>query len=111
MAERKCFFSKTEGSFWEEKLIAFDYYPGFALSQAQKSIRSLHENILKTDDQLRVLEISTKSTEVLGTKLSAFHHKKSINCQARSAAIFVSLTLRGEIDNVIKDPVLFEAIY
>lgn len=211
MAERKCFIAKTEGPYWEEKLVTFHYYPGFSLSQAQKSIRSLHESILKTDDRLRVLEISTKSTEVLGTKLSAFHlrypadgqdyaienvfqsskvftnggpyldllhvhpkeaktderlktsgalvcfrqngrdwplipqtmfydwiyiwalyhdkelskkildyntftdivfnHKKSINCQARAAAIFVSLSLRGEIDSVIKEPRLFETVY
>ena len=40
-----------------------------------------------------------------------FNHKKSINCQARAAAIFVSLSKRGIIDEIISNPRLFEKVY
>lgn len=40
-----------------------------------------------------------------------FNHKKSINCQARAAAIFVSLSKRGIIDEIINNPRLFEKVY
>lgn len=211
MAERKCFIVKTDDTCWEEKLVEFDYYKGFALSQKQKSINSFHENISKIDDKFKVLEISTKSTVDIGRLLSAFNlryvenekdyaienvfqsakvfenggpyldllnvhpreaknderlknsgklvcfnlngrewplmpktmfydwiyinalynnrylaekildynvftdiefnHKKSINCQARAAAIFVSLSQRGIIDEIINDSSLFEQVY
>lgn len=211
MAERKCFIVKTDDTCWEEKLVEFDYYKGFALSQKQKSIDSFHENISKIDHKFKILEISTKSTTDIGRLLSAFNlryieneknyaienvfqsskvfenggpyldllnvhpreakrderlqnsgklicfnlngrewpltpktmfydwiyinalynnsylaekildynvftdiefnHKKSINCQARAAAIFVSLSKRGIIDKIINDPGLFEKVY
>lgn len=213
MAERKCFIVRTDNKYWEEKLIEFDYYKGFALSQKQKSIKSFHENILKIDDKFKVLEISTKSTIDVGRQSSAFNlryiengdnkncaienvfqsskvfenggpyldlrnvhpkeaktderlkksgrlvyfkldgrewplipetmfydwiyinalysnkylaekildynvftdieynHKKSINCQARAAAIFVSLSQRGIINDIINSPDLFEKVY
>lgn len=211
MAERKCFIVKIDDTCWEEKLVEFEYYNGFALSQKQKSINSFHENILKIDDKFKVLEISTKSTIDIGRLLSAFNlryiengknyaienifqsskvfenggpyldllnvhpreaknderlkisgklvcfklnglewplmpktmfydwiyinalysnsylaekildynvftdiefnHKKSINCQARAAAIFVSLSKRGIIDEIINNPRLFEKVY
>lgn len=40
-----------------------------------------------------------------------FNHKKSINCQARSAAIFVSLKRKGVLEEVINNPELFSKIY
>lgn len=76
MANRICFISKAEGyPIFEEKEIEFKYHTGFALSQKQKSIKSMHESIKDIDASLRVLEISTKSTEPLGVLLSAFNLK------------------------------------
>lgn len=40
-----------------------------------------------------------------------FNHEKSINCQARSAAIFVSLVKLGNINEVLKDIRKFKKIY
>lgn len=40
-----------------------------------------------------------------------FNHKKSINCQARAAAIFVSLKRQNKLSDFIKDLRLFESIY
>lgn len=73
MAERPAFFihqGKVIG-----KLYTFEWFPGFAVSQKQKSIESLHNAILKSDADAKPLEISTKSKESIGTKLSAFHLK------------------------------------
>lgn len=73
MAERPAFFIQ------DKKVISrqytFDWFPGFAVSQKQKSIESLHAAILKTDVHAKPLEISTKSTEPLGVSLSAFNLK------------------------------------
>lgn len=40
-----------------------------------------------------------------------FNHEKSINCQARSAAIFVSLIKKGIIEDVISNKEKFKKIY
>lgn len=52
--------------------ISFEWYPGFAISQKQKSIESLHFEALKKGYG-PLLEISTKSPEPLGRSLSAFN--------------------------------------
>ena len=51
----------------------FQWLPGFAPSQKQKSIAALHEAITAADSFAKPLEISTKSTSELGRKLSAFN--------------------------------------
>lgn len=40
-----------------------------------------------------------------------FNHKKSINCQARAAAIFVSLLKKGELEEKTKNKESFMTIY
>ena len=57
------------------KQFAFEWFPGFAVSQKQKSIESLHNAILEADADAKPLEISTKSSEPLGAELSAFNLK------------------------------------
>lgn len=71
MAERPAFFIH-QGKVVSE-MYSFDWFPGFAVSQKQKSIESLHNAILKTDVDGKPLEISTKSKEAIGIKLSAFN--------------------------------------
>lgn len=74
MAKRICFVSKpNEQPIYKEVEIEFDFFTGFALSQKQKSIKSLHVSIHKNNSTLQVLEISTKSTNPLGVALSAFN--------------------------------------
>lgn len=76
MAKRICFVSRpTEYPIFEEIEVEFKYYTGFAISQKQKSINEMHERINIMDKSLRVLEISTKSTEPIGVALSAFNLK------------------------------------
>ena len=53
--------------------IEFSWFPGFNISQKQKSIFSLHENIKLQTSLENILEISTKSYNDIGKKLSAFN--------------------------------------
>ena len=53
--------------------IEFKWHPGFAKSQLQKSIASLHETAEKLNKISPILEISSKSTSRLGVSLSAFN--------------------------------------
>ena len=71
MAERPVFFVH-QGKVVSE-IYSFEWYSGFAVSQKQKSIKSLHNAIIKADGDAKPLEISTKSTETIGVKLSAFN--------------------------------------
>ena len=70
MAERPVFFIR-QGRVASASC-SFEWFPGFAVSQKQKSIRSLHAAIRARDGAAVPLEVSTKGTEELGVKLSAF---------------------------------------
>lgn len=74
MAERPIFF--VDGDKVGKKNISFEWFAGFAVSQKRKSIASLHE-AAKRRGALNPLEISTKGTDILGVKLSAFSLKLS----------------------------------
>lgn len=51
----------------------FQWFPGFAASQKQKSIESLHDAIRQSDGAAAPLEVSTKSSCDIGARLSAFN--------------------------------------
>lgn len=76
MANRP-YFVVADGKkrFYLERDAEFKYAAGFALSQKQKCIDSLHDSILKDFPNARILEISSKSRETLGIELSAFNLK------------------------------------
>ena len=72
-------------------MYSFEWFPGFAVSQKQKSIESLHAAIRKTDADARPLEVSTKSKLPIGGKLSAFHlklHQNTLENIFQSAKVF-----------------------
>lgn len=76
MAKRICFISTpSEYPIYKEIEVEFEYSNGFAVSQKQKSIRSMHESVNKMDKSLHILEVSTKSTNPTGVALSAFNLK------------------------------------
>lgn len=52
---------------------AFAWSGGFALSQKQKNVVALHAAVMKADPSAKPLEISSKSLQPLGVKLSAFN--------------------------------------
>lgn len=73
MARRPVFLPKIEGNeFVEEKILYFDWYPGFSPDQVQKSIKSLHREALRQGFR-PVLEISSSSPQPFGVQLSAFN--------------------------------------
>jgi hypothetical protein len=76
MAKRICFISTpSEYPIYKEIEVEFEYFNGFAVSQKQKSIRSMHESVNRMNKSLQILEVSTKSTNPTGVALSAFNLK------------------------------------
>ena len=75
MAIRPVFVAQPSKPYVTTEPTEFDYYPGFALSQKQKCIESLHLSFISKDRGFEglLLEISTKSKQSLGVCLSAFH--------------------------------------
>lgn len=76
--------------------IEFQWHPGFAKSQLQKSIASLHEAAERLNKISPILEISSKSTLRLGVSLSAFNlslktqdgQRMSIECAYQGSKVF-----------------------
>ena len=76
--------------------IEFKWHPGFAKSQMQKSIASLHAAAEKLNKISPILEISSKSTSRLGVSLSAFSlsmqtldgQKMSVECAYQGSKVF-----------------------
>ena len=72
--------------FVEEVVLDFEWHSGFARSQAQKSINSLHE-AARDSGLTPVLEISSKSQTPLGVALSAFNLMLRIKGQTMSVEV------------------------
>ncbi len=73
MATRPIFIPTNDRKeLFKEVMIDFKFYNGFAVTQKAKSIASLHESANK-QGYSSLLEVSTKSSEKLGHKLSAFN--------------------------------------
>ena len=92
MAEKMAFFTNSENWF-EEKIITYTYYPGFAVSQKQRSVESLHESIRALYPDKRILEVSTKSLTPLGMQLSAFNlpfYHEELQAERRLENVFQS---------------------
>jgi len=79
MAVRPIFMpDESSGNFVIEHEVTFKWYAGYSLSQKQKSIQSLHDSATK-EGISPILEISTKSENPLGVKLSAFNLSISLS--------------------------------
>ena len=94
MARRPIFIPDSSYPYVEEKDIEFQWYPGFAKSQAQKSIKSLHQATERSGIS-PILEISGKSAEYLGVSLSAFNlsirienDRMSVECAYQGSKVF-----------------------
>ena len=72
MANRPVYFpTPNQQNLVKTFSLEFEWHPGFAVIQKQKSIQSLHEAARQITNG-NILEISGKSPESLGKKLSAF---------------------------------------
>ncbi len=72
MAERLVFSPVPDGCLVQEHKVQFQWFPGFSLSQKQRSIESLHR-AAEADLGGPILEVSTKSPRRRGRRLSAFN--------------------------------------
>jgi hypothetical protein len=98
MAERPLFIPAAEGAaLVRTKPVEFQWFPGMAPSQKQKSVDSLHSAALKLSGIGKVLEVSSKSREELGVALSAFNltfttvkHNRtfSVECAFQASKVF-----------------------
>ena len=95
MANRPVFEVSLDSKLFIRKNIEFQWFSGFAVSQKRKSIDSLHQNYLFHNKGKNILEISSKSENELGVKLSAFNlmlHKNeksfSVELAYQSGKIF-----------------------
>ena len=73
MAFKRYFKINSDYTKVEKKLIEYKYNGGFAVSQKVKNIHNIHEAIKKREEDAVILEISSKSEDDLGIKLSAFN--------------------------------------
>ena len=98
MANRSIFTPDLSGHPYVDTVdIEFKWYPGFAKSQMQKTIQSLHE-AAEEQGIAPILEISRKSTSQLGISLSAFNlpletpdgKKMSVECAYQGSKIFAN---------------------
>ena len=96
MAKRPIFRpNPMEFPYFEAIDVEFQWYPGFAKSQLQKSIDSLHQAAKKLGIS-SILEISGKSAFPLGVSLSAFNLKfrtpngqrMSVECAYQGSKVF-----------------------
>lgn len=73
MAKRPAFIPMSEGAcFVSQHDFEFQWHPGFSLAQKQRNINALHDAAAAAGYG-RVLEISTKSPDEIGRRLSAFN--------------------------------------
>lgn len=96
MAERPIFTPSVNGPslVWTHS-VEFKWFPGMSIKQVQKSVVSLHEAALRQLSVGKVLEISTKSLDPVGVKLSAFNlminsSKRcySVECAFQASKVF-----------------------
>ena len=79
MSKRPVYIPSDKKDIFVESVdIEFTWFPGFAKTQKQKSITSLHESIRETLGINEILEISSKSENRLGVLSSAFNLELSI---------------------------------
>jgi hypothetical protein len=78
-----------------ELIVEFEWYPGFSKAQAQRSINSLHEAAKEKNKITPILDISSKSPDELGVKLSAFNltlktqdQTLSVECAYQGSKVF-----------------------
>lgn len=78
MANRPVFMPTKKAPFVDVYMGEFTWNGGFAVSQKQKNIAALHQSFNQRFPDRKVLEISSKSMQSLGVKLSAFNLKKFV---------------------------------
>jgi type I restriction enzyme M protein len=73
MATRPVFVVTLDDRYFIRENIEFEFFSGFSDKQKKKCINSLHHSYLEKNGNKKILEISSKSENELGVKLSAFN--------------------------------------
>jgi hypothetical protein len=98
MARRPVFVPLASGAdLVEEVSVDFTWYAGFAVSQKQRSIRSLHVMARRRHGLGELLEVSSKSESELGRRLSSFSlpvslpdgRRVPVECAFQGSKVFV----------------------
>ncbi len=79
MAVRPVFLVNDNNLSFESINVDFEWYKGLSLTQKKRNVLSLHYSFLLENLDKKVLEISSKSMDDLGIKLSAFNLKYKIS--------------------------------
>ncbi len=98
MAQRPVYIPMNCTPFVKTENVEFKFFPGFSEIQKMRNIKGLHTAFLAKNPDLRLLEISSKSSVPLGIKLSAFNlqillpksgKRVSVESAFQSSKIFV----------------------
>lgn len=73
MAVRPVFVVSLDNRYCIRENIVFEFFNGFSDKQKKRCINSLHQSYLKANHDKKILEISSKSGNELGVRLSAFN--------------------------------------
>lgn len=73
MAVRPVFVVSLDNRYCVRENVEFEYFNGFSDAQKRRCINSLHQSYLEKNHGKRILEISSKSENELGIRLSAFN--------------------------------------
>jgi len=89
MANRLVFLPTAPGEpqLYVERLVSFEWVPGMALSQGTKSVVNLHTAAREQLGLSALLEISTRSQDELGIRLSAFNLEVEIDEKSVSVEV------------------------
>ena len=87
MASRPVFIPIEKAPYVDVVYPEFTWNGGFAASQKQKNILALHSSFQQRFPNRKPLEISSKSLQPLGVKLSAFHLKKYVPTLGQSVPL------------------------
>lgn len=102
MASRPVFLPATDGGLVSERLVEFEWFPGFAAVQKQRSIASLHRAALAQLGITRILEVSTKSQHAVGVRLSAFNLQVEVD--GESSPVLLEAAFQGSKVFRSRDP-------
>ena len=104
MANRPVYCSTDESPYYKAIDIEFEFFSGFSIQQKQRSIRSLHESFIKNYSEKKVLEVSRKSANLIGNRLSAFNLKYKyegkfypVECLFQGSKVFESGVVYQEL--------------
>ena len=87
MANRPVFSASSKAHHVDVFPVEFVWNKGLAPSQKQKNIVAIHEGFKRRFPERNILEISSKSPNPLGVKLSAFNLKKYVSSIGKYAPV------------------------